>query len=252
MKKTLLLFAIVLTSATLVFGQSSLQIVDEQGNDVAPGTVIKVRDTDTTVEELLSPHFLIRNTKTNPADSVVVRARRTMVVEVDSTANAICLGTCGAPFSDVSPAPGITIHASSLCNQEDAFVAHYYPEGHTGITLIRYTFFDVENEADSVNILVDFYVGPDVGIDEMDNTAKLAAYPNPATTMLTIDYAAEKMPSDAKLVMYNIAGQEVYAQKLETTAATVNVSVVDFPQGVYVYRIEADGYQTASKKVVVQ
>ncbi len=249
MKKTLLLFAIVLTSATLVFGQSSLQIVDEQGNDVVPGTVIKVRDKDTTVDELLSPHFLIRNTS---AQNVVVRARRTMVVEVDSTANAICLGTCGAPFSDVSPAPGITINANSLCNQEDAFVAHYYPEGHIGITLIKYTFFNVDNEADSVSMFVDFYVGPDVGIDEMDKTAKLAAYPNPATTMLTIDYAADKMPSDAKLVMYNIAGQEVYAQNLETTAATVNVSVIDFPQGIYVYRIEADGYQTVSKKVVVQ
>ncbi len=248
MKKTLLLFVVLLANAVLVFGQGSLQIIDKNGLVVEEGTRIILRDTNVSVWAINSEDYYIRNVG---SQTVSVRVKRELVQEVEDTENYMCFGNCYSSDLNETPAPGFLVAPGAITTNEQFFSAHYNPKGHEGITLIKYTFYDNNNPSDNVYFLIDFYAGPNVGIIDIDKTAKLSAYPNPATTMLKIDYAAE-MPNGAQLVMYNIAGQKVFSQTLEDSASTVNVSVVDFPKGVYMYRIEANGYQTASKKVVVQ
>ncbi len=248
MKKTLLLFVVLLANAALVFGQSSLQIIDKNGLVVEEGTRIVLRDTNSNAF-IGSDFYKIKNIGNH---DVSVRVKREILQEVDSTTNDMCFGQCFSHTISESPAPGFKVSPGQMTTDEQLFSAHYLSSGHEGITLVKYIFYDNNNPSDKVYFLMDFYAGPNVGIADVDKTAKLAAYPNPATTMLKIDYVAEKMPNGAQLVMYNIAGQKVFSQTIEDASSTVNVSVVDFPKGVYMYRIEANGYQTASKKVVVQ
>jgi len=75
------------------------------------------------------------------------------------------------------------------------------------------------------------------------------AYPNPASSVVNIDYALNK--KDAQIALYNILGVQVYAQTLNSTEGTAKINVADFAQGIYFYTIKVDGKAVETKKLVI-
>jgi hypothetical protein len=79
------------------------------------------------------------------------------------------------------------------------------------------------------------------------------AYPNPAADFVTIAYARPLGNSSAgQLRVYNVLGQEVYAQPLPAGApSTARIAVQGWASGLYSYRITWPDYATDAKKFVV-
>ncbi|MCL2511365.1 MAG: T9SS type A sorting domain-containing protein [Bacteroidales bacterium] len=75
------------------------------------------------------------------------------------------------------------------------------------------------------------------------------AYPNPATSVVNIDYALNK--GNAQITLYNILGVSVYEQPLNGREGTARVNIAGFAPGIYFYSIKIDGKVVETKKLVI-
>ena len=75
------------------------------------------------------------------------------------------------------------------------------------------------------------------------------AYPNPATSIVNIDYALNS--GNAQIVFYNILGVTVYEQPLGNQIGTAKINVSDFASGIYFYTIKVNGKAVETKKLII-
>jgi len=78
---------------------------------------------------------------------------------------------------------------------------------------------------------------------------KNQAYPNPATSVVNINYALNK--SNAQISLYNILGVSVYEQPLDSQEGTATINISDFAPGIYFYTIKVDGKAVETKKLII-
>jgi len=76
-----------------------------------------------------------------------------------------------------------------------------------------------------------------------------SAYPNPASSVVNIDYAVNK--DNAQVVFYNILGVQVYEQMLNGREGTAKVNILDFASGIYFYTIKINGKAIETKKLII-
>ena len=76
------------------------------------------------------------------------------------------------------------------------------------------------------------------------NTLQLQVYPNPATSVITID----QQLSGSMLRIYNAIGKEMYAEQVIGSSSTIELS--DYSNGIYFIISENKGTQSVSKFVV--
>lgn len=133
---------------------------------------------------------------------------------------------------------------------DSAMVFHAtYTTPSNGISIIKYTFGNVENTADITSVILRYVTN--VGIDMP--TAKditLRAYPNPATTGVNIIYDAQNI-SNAYLVIKNLTGMEIYRSVL-SSESKMYVNISDFRSGIYLYGVEVNGTMLCTKKLLVK
>jgi hypothetical protein len=79
----------------------------------------------------------------------------------------------------------------------------------------------------------------------------LVLAPNPFNETAIITYALPKSIKTAFLRIYDIKGVMLHSYLLNPQENTLNISAIDFENGVYLYGIEAEGGSTAKKKMVV-
>ena len=89
------------------------------------------------------------------------------------------------------------------------------------------------------------------GLDDLPDFTAVRAYPNPATSGVTVEYD-RSLASQASLVIKNLTGAVVSRQSLsETGKSYVNLS--DFRSGVYFYGLEdKSGRMLCTKKLLVK
>ena len=97
--------------------------------------------------------------------------------------------------------------------------------------------------ADYDEPLVDEWDWPNIGITENTNT--LTVSPNPASTYIRIENAA-----NALISIYNIAGQKVLSHKSAETNPVLNVS--DLNEGIYIVRVVKDNEISTAKVSIVR
>lgn len=73
------------------------------------------------------------------------------------------------------------------------------------------------------------------------------AYPNPAISTVSIDYAVE---TDGEIVVYNLSGQQVMSQAVSGTGSVI-LNVSNLRKGVYLYGVRQNGKGCGMKKLVV-
>ena len=78
------------------------------------------------------------------------------------------------------------------------------------------------------------------------------AFPNPATNEVTLLYNTEKIYSSKELVIADFAGKIIEIIKVDDTEGIMNIATNDYPNGVYVCRLMADGAPIAYTKLVIQ
>jgi hypothetical protein len=168
----------------------------------------------------------------------VVKVRRTVLISIDSTSNYFCFGpSCYTAIVSVSSNPR-TINGNSTV--DTTFSSHFKPNGQSGVSEIQYTFFDVNDPQDSVNVVVRYEIAP-VGISKISTIASLNAFPNPADDKVTLSFTRSSLNENATIELYNMLGAKVYSQKVDGMDGTISISTENLKAGLYFYSLNEGG-----------
>ena len=177
-------------------------------------------------------------------DDLSFRVRKEqLIINEETTDIVFCLGQCytGELSAVLTIDAGETVPATD----ESAFHATYAGTGDAA--LIRFTFFLTNNENDKVSFYIAYVEGN--GFSQNDMVKALSAYPNPATRVVNIEYAAPS--ADAYLVIKNLTGREVYRTAVNQPGKK-QVDISQFNPGVYFYGVESKGKMLCTKKLLVK
>lgn len=126
----------------------------------------------------------------------------------------------------------------------DAPQTHHYAQ--TGTYAVSLT---VSNVCGAIPINKQIYVQPSMGIGELADVAKvLKVYPNPANDKLNIRTQVANIQLES-VSIYNMLGKRVFVQKLK--GAAVQLSLAQFPTGIYQVRIQTTkGFANSKIEIV--
>jgi len=242
--KTKLLFIALLAGASLFTYAQSLVLMHD-GIDLEPNEVMQVIGEATATELVIE--LDVKNTKTNVADSINVYVQLYENPLFTGHVGTFCwAGLCYPPFVGLSP-NGVYIHANSI--HENDFSGHLNPNGNIGTSVIAYTFFDVNNPNDSVQVVVQYLAGT-VGIADLNKEKlEVSTYPNPATDVLNFNINSEL--NDVKTYeLLNITGSVVRSEATQQNKTKFNVS--DLAEGLYIYRVSSEKEIIKTGRVVIK
>ncbi len=77
-------------------------------------------------------------------------------------------------------------------------------------------------------------------------------YPNPADEYAYLDYSVSTQVNEVKVTFYNIFGSEIKEEILDKDQRKLRVSIKDWPNGIYLYQLSADGKSLVTKKLLVR
>lgn len=126
----------------------------------------------------------------------------------------------------------------------DAPQTHHYAQ--TGTYAVSLT---VSNVCGAIPINKQVYVQPPMGIGELTDVAKvLKVYPNPANDKLNIRTQVANIQLES-VSIYNMLGKRVFVQNLK--GAAVQLSLAQFPTGIYQVRIQTTkGFANSKIEIV--
>ncbi len=163
------------------------------------------------------------------------------------TSSFFCWVQCYPPTVSVSP-DGLLMAPGDFSN---LFSGDYEPNGIPGEASISYVFFDEDDLSNFSTINVTFDVA--VGIEEnnFDNVYLSNAYPNPASTVMSLDYDLKDV-NGAKLVVYDLLGSVVKNVEVTDAIGKLKVNVSDLDDGVYFYSLLVKNETVKTQKLVVK
>lgn len=98
----------------------------------------------------------------------------------------------------------------------------------------------------TVNFVLTY--NPNAGIEAINVAQVMNAYPNPAVSNVTIDYAVE---GSAQFVLTDVMGREVMQQTVSGNG-TLNLNVENLHKGVYLYGLRKGNSRSEMKKLMVK
>lgn len=188
-------------------------------------------------------HMQLRNLTSGDLNVIV---EKEVLEDLEGTMNFFCWGQCYSSAVFVSDT--VTVVANSL-NTDDLSFHTLFEEPVFGKVLVKYSAYDANHPNERVSINVIFHKS-DVGMNEMASVYFGQPYPNPANSMVSFDYHLSGNSADA--VVYNLVGQEVMRQEINTFDKRVSLSVADFNDGIYFCSVICNGQNLATVKFVVR
>jgi len=151
--KRLILISIITIQAVFLFGQVSMELYDHDGNEIVDGQNIVVLVEDVNLFETVSPELFPKNVS---SETINVKIKVEEIQVVAETMHYFCgLGNCFSPGTMETPDP-YAIEAGVLVGSEGFFSSHYMPAGHMGTTIVKYTYFNVDDLDDAISFTVTF------------------------------------------------------------------------------------------------
>ena len=187
----------------------------------------------------------IRNLTSDDLDILV---EKEVIENLDGTMNWFCWGLCFSPDVLVSPSP-VTVAANSV-TEESALSFHaMYEDGVFGYVVVKYSAYEERHPENRVSIVVKFHKSGE-GIDTYMRPMLMSqAYPNPASSFVNFDYDFD---GNLTAVVYNILGQEVLRQNLNTNFGQLTFPVADLNDGIYFCTMMVNGRAFATQKFIVK
>jgi len=184
------------------------------------------------------------------ADTLSVKVRKKYVSIVPGSENTFCWSTCYLPGVMVSPF-FIDIQPDSVTHE---FSGEYKAKGNIGITTVMYTFFDMNNENDSVCVQVAYDCSLGAGIEPASdlNIEFSNAYPNPANSSTSFTYNLLTVQEQAELVIRDMVGNIVSRIPVTELSGTLKVETGALSSGVYFYTLLLSDQPYFTKKLVVK
>jgi len=242
--KKILLSLLCLTLFSGVFAQSfSLTFAD--GTAISPGATIQFLGDPT--DDVIQAAVYVKN-NSNAAKDVKVKKVINDGDTLTWTVNTFCWGLCYPPTTYVSIS--LNIQPGAICDQ---FQGDYNPTNVPGISKIMYVFFDENNINDSVAVVVNYNASPASAGDELVNLVKFSdAYPNPAISLVNVDYTVPEMVSKATITITNLLGNKVKEFNLDNRSGKIQIPVYDLVNGFYFYSLLADDQLLITRKFIVR
>ena len=177
--------------------------------------------------------------------------QRTNIEVVSGAISTFCIGG-SCLIGDESHFPEEIAAGDSLTFASDgdaAFHIQYNPNGNYGVTHHKFLLYD---ETDN-SIKTEFYIkiNNTDGIKEQESQTLFTAYPNPASNRVTVEYKLDIIPSQAQIVIRNIAGVQVFSAPADASGKII-ISLDQFSSGIYFYALEVDGRTMVTKKLIVK
>jgi len=243
MKKAILFFAALFITG-FAFSQS-LSLSNNEGN-ILPGSTVYILGDPS--DALIRVELNVTN---NTGADLNVLAKK-VIAPGDTVAgsdNTFCWGVCFPPFVYESPNP-VTILAGQTYPEFDG---DYSPDYHPGKSKIMYVFFLEDNRDDSVAVMVE-YNASSTGLDDelLSQVTFSRAYPNPANSKVSIDYALPTEISSARVVISNLLGSKVKDVMVSGQNGRLEISVDNLPDGIYFYSLAANDQLLLTRKFVVK
>ena len=182
------------------------------------------------------------------SDDLNVLVKKEVVEDLEGVMNYFCWGMCFGPDTYVSPNP-VAIPANTI-TEEGALSFHaMFDEGVFGKVQVKYSAYDERHPEDAVTINVVFHKSG-VGVHESSAVTFGQPYPNPASS--TVNFDCNMQGSQATAVVYNLLGQEVMRQEINTFESKLSLSVAGLNDGVYFCSVMRDGQAVSTVKFVVK
>jgi hypothetical protein len=177
-----------------------------------------------------------------------VKARKFEVSVVPGSENTFCWVICWVNTVFTSPS-GLTIEPDST---NHTFSGDYLSHGNSGVTIMRYTFFDDNNPNDSVYFYVEFNAGT-LGTDDRttEQISVSNAYPNPANSYVSFDYDLPLSITNAAIRIHNLLGSVVKEMNITHNSGKITLDVNDLKDGFYFYSIVANNEIIDTRRLVI-
>lgn len=248
MKKTLL--SIFTAIAAYGFSQSTILITNVSASQtLAPNATVNIATNASSNSQVT---FDIKNTSGSQQSYNAIRYDITL--NAGAAAYYCFAGTCYGPSTFISPTP-ITLNsnqsASQLAGQYNMLVADLDEGATVGVSVIKYTFKNVNNSSDSVQVTVR-YNSP-TNIKELNRSLQTVQLsPNPAESNTSLKLNAADAFS-GQLNMFNSLGSMVKSENVSIHKGEnkVNINVSELPQGIYFLTLSA-GEATITKRLIVK
>ena len=192
-------------------------------------------------------HLQLRNLTSGDLNVIV---EKEVLEDLEGTINFFCWGACFGPDVYVSPNP-VPVAANSV-TEEGALSFHvlFSDPDLYGKVEMKYSAYDESNPSERVTINVVFNKSG-VGVQETATVRFGQAYPNPASSVVSFDYnlsAGDK----ASVSVYNLLGQEVKSQSVNSLQNRLSISVSDLNDGIYFCNLFVNGCAVKTEKFVVK
>jgi hypothetical protein len=192
------------------------------------------------------------NVKNNTDRDVNLYVARKVISEIEGTSNYFCwAGNC-LP-SDIDTSLNYQTIAPGQMSADGEFSAHYNPQTIEGITIVKYTFFEENDDKNSVSVVVKFKYDTQ-GIDDnvYSDISFSNAYPNPSTNNITIDYKLSNNVNNAQIKIVNLLGSVVKTINLKSSDNRVTFNVSNLQKGIYFYSIILNNEIYKTKKLIIK
>ena len=237
MKRTVLFLCVSVIFGSSVFSQSlSLKYGDDEvTND---SVYIPGEPTD----DLMEWHLKVKNLSDK---EIEVKVRKNEIFLVDGSVNTFCWGSCFMPNVYTSPTP-VKIAANST--DFNAFAGDYEPYGMEGTSIISYTFYNVQDEADSVMVTA-FYQAGTSGIRDIEDAKEnIRIYPNPVKDRLNIEFPG-MMESPLKIRIIDFSGK-IIQEYSHTEGDTFSIPAGNFGLTSAILVVSDEHKVIATKKIL--
>lgn len=234
--KKIYTFIILLIPSLFAFSQNSLKLYYNNNLLANDDSIYFFMDSSQYTAQYVQ--LAVENISDN---NLNVKVKKTEISVVPGTENSFCWVQCYDASVLVST-QYITIPAHSI-NTND-FYGEYYPKGHLGTSIIRYTFFDMNNATDSASMIA-VYVATPVGIEELVENNNILLYPNPTSGIANLNLDFEK---DFTIEIFNSLGAKVFQENIISN----NIDLSLLPEGIYYYRIKENNQIKTSTILVIQ
>ena len=187
----------------------------------------------------------LRNLTSNDLDVLV---EKEVVENLEGVMNYFCWGMCFGPDTFVSPNP-VTVPANSVTSEGELSFHAMFEENVFGKVQVKFSAYDERHPDEAVTINVVFHKSG-VGVHESPVVHFGQPYPNPASS--TVHFDCKLQGGNATAVVYNLLGQEVMKQEINSFENKLTLSVASLNDGIYFCSIQRDGQTISTVKFVVK
>ena len=191
-------------------------------------------------------HMQLRNLTSNDLNIII---EKDVISNPENLLNWFCWGLCVSPDVIVSPNP-VTLPANSVTSTEALSFHALFDEGVYGKVVVKYSAYDEQYPGERSTIVVVFNKSG-IGVRESAAVQFGQAYPNPASSMVNFDYNINA-GDRASVSVYNLLGQEVRNQQLNSLQGHLSISVADLNEGIYFCKLFVNSCAVKTEKFVVK